>query len=81
MNNRILLKIKHAKLRAARGRLRASDLARDLGLSPQTFATYENGSNRVPAPVLLKWCELLGVQPSSVIIDEDKKLLQALVTV
>lgn len=79
MSNRIHLKVEQCLLRSARGMLRPSDIARELGISPQAFASYENGTNRVPAEVLIKWCGLLRLQPSSVIAEEDKKVLAALV--
>jgi transcriptional regulator with XRE-family HTH domain len=76
--NRILLKVKHRQLKAARGKWRPTDLARELKLTPQAFANYENGLNRVPAPVLIRWCELLSLQPISIIVEEDKKMIEAL---
>jgi Helix-turn-helix domain len=78
-HNRILLKIKHHQMRSARGRVPAAAVARDLRLSPQTFASYENGTNRVPAPVLIKWCSILDLQPDDVIAADDRRLLQSLV--
>jgi transcriptional regulator with XRE-family HTH domain len=78
MSNRIHLKVKHKKLKGSRGPWRPSDLARELGVSPQAFASYENGLNRVPADVLIKWCETLKLHPAAVIVEEDKKVIEAL---
>lgn len=75
MSTRIYLQVNHAKLQSARGLLRPSDLARVLEITPQTFASYEGGVNRVPADVLIKWCAQLKLKPAAVINTDDKKLL------
>lgn len=76
---RIYLKVDYEKLQKARGKVRPSDLARELEVTPQVFASYESGLNRVPADVLIKWCELVSLQPADVIVEEDKKVIKALV--
>lgn len=78
-NNRIHLKVKHNQLKAARGKLRPADMARDLGISQQKFASYESGQNRVPAQILIRWCNLLGILPDSVIVEDDRRVLKSLV--
>lgn len=78
---RIHLKVKHERLHNARGLLRPADVARELGVSPQLFKSYENGVNRVPADVLIRWCSFLRLRPAEVIAEEDKKVLRSLAVV
>ena len=75
---RIHLKVDHKRLKAARGKVRPSDVARDLNVTPQAFASYERGTNRVPADVLVNWCKLVELTPAEVISSEDRRTLQAL---
>jgi transcriptional regulator with XRE-family HTH domain len=80
MPKRILLTVKHEKLKLERERalIRPTDVARHLSLTPQLFASYESGENRVPADVLLPWCALLKLRPSAFIVEGERKLIKEL---
>ncbi|NHN88003.1 helix-turn-helix domain-containing protein [Acetobacter conturbans] len=69
-----------ARIRELRGRIKKTqqDLAKDLGLSPSYLNQIENDQRPIPAPLMLKLCNLFGVSAAYFGDSDEIRQIQAL---
>ncbi len=58
--------------RNPKGAMSQKELALRLGVSPSQICSWENGERTIDGNVLKKWCALLGISLSEVVIDETE---------
>jgi transcriptional regulator with XRE-family HTH domain len=73
LDNVALVKINPESLREARGKLRQSAVARQVGISRQQLWNYENGIFAIPSDVLGRLC-LLYEKPITFFLTLQKNL-------
>lgn len=73
-----LLSVNPEKLKTARGKMRAADVVREVGLplSRQKLWNWENQPSRVPSDILQQLCSLYRVKLADVVEDPDQIFLR-----